>query len=77
MAKIFLFFIKLYQKTLSPDSGWFKAYFPHGFCRFHPHCSEYCYQAISKYGAIRGSLKGLGRISRCHPFNEGGFDPLK
>lgn len=77
LAKLLLFLIKIYQKTISPDSGWFKVYFPHGFCRFYPHCSEYCYQAIDKYGAFKGLFKGLARILRCHPFNDGGFDPLK
>lgn len=75
--KIFLKAIRLYQRTLSPDQGWFKAYYPHGFCRFHPHCSEYSYQAIDKYGILKGSIKAFWRILRCNPFSKGGHDPLK
>lgn len=45
-------------------------------CRFSPTCSVYTYQAIKKYGTIKGIIKGLGRIIRCNPFNKGGYDPL-
>jgi len=45
-------------------------------CRFYPTCSEYTYQAIKKYGSWRGIQKGVKRVLRCHPFNEGGFDPV-
>jgi len=69
--------IRLYQKTLSPDQGWFKVYFPHGFCRFHPHCSEYGHQAIDKYGVLKGGAKTIWRIARCNPLSEGGHDPIK
>lgn len=69
--------IRFYQKTLSPDQGWFRVYFPHGFCRFHPHCSEYGYQAINKYGIFKGGLKAVWRIMRCHPLSAGGHDPVK
>ena len=44
-------------------------------CRFYPSCSEYFIQAVRKYGPIRGGAKGVWRVCRCHPFNEGGFDP--
>ncbi|MCI0352607.1 MAG: membrane protein insertion efficiency factor YidD [Acidobacteriales bacterium] len=44
-------------------------------CRFHPSCSDYFVQAVEKHGPLRGSLKGLWRICRCHPWNKGGFDP--
>lgn len=67
--------IRIYQKTLSFDHGIFKGMFPGGFCRFHPTCSEYTYQAIEKYGLIRGGLKGAWRVLRCHPFSAGGNDP--
>ena len=69
--------IRLYQKTLSFDHGWLRVFYPHGYCRFYPSCSEYTIQAISKYGAIKGGLMASGRIARCNPFNKGGFDPLK
>ena len=44
-------------------------------CRFYPSCSEYFVQAVQKHGPIRGSLKGIGRLCRCNPWNPGGFDP--
>ncbi len=72
-----IFFIKLYQKTLSPDHGVFKHRHPHGFCRFYPTCSDYSIQAIDKYGIIKGGIKSAWRILRCNPFNKGGNDPLK
>jgi len=46
-------------------------------CRFHPSCSEYCRQAIEKHGLIKGSLMGVKRLARCHPFHPGGFDPVR
>ncbi|MDD4907794.1 MAG: membrane protein insertion efficiency factor YidD [Candidatus Omnitrophica bacterium] len=47
-------------------------------CRFYPSCSEYTRQAVVKYGVVRGGLKGMRRLSRCHPFNPScGYDPLK
>jgi len=58
--------IKFYQKTISPLLG--------HCCRFYPSCSEYCYQAIEKYGTIKGIIKGFKRILRCHPWNKGGID---
>jgi putative membrane protein insertion efficiency factor len=44
-------------------------------CRFQPSCSEYFIEAVSKYGALRGSWRGVCRICRCTPFHKGGFDP--
>lgn len=46
-------------------------------CRFVPTCSEYALEAVERYGALKGSWKGLRRLSRCHPFHPGGFDPVK
>lgn len=59
--------VRLYQWTLSPLLG------PH--CRFEPSCSAYFIQAVRKHGALVGSLRGLRRIGRCHPFHPGGYDP--
>ncbi len=61
--------IRLYQKVVSPT-------LPEGTCRFYPSCSHYGYQAIYKYGVIKGSLMTAWRILRCNPFNRGGFDPV-
>lgn len=44
-------------------------------CRFHPSCSDYFIQAVEKHGAVRGAIKGVRRICRCHPWNRGGYDP--
>ncbi len=46
-------------------------------CRFTPSCSLYTLQAIEKYGLLRGGFMGARRVLRCHPFSEGGFDPVK
>ena len=59
--------VRLYQIFLSPLLG--------RNCRFTPTCSEYFIQAVTKYGAIRGTLRGVWRICRCHPFHRGGYDP--
>jgi putative membrane protein insertion efficiency factor len=59
--------VRLYQLTLSPIMG--------KQCRFEPTCSNYFIQAVEKYGAVRGSLKGAWRILRCNPFCAGGYDP--
>ncbi len=69
MKYIALGLISLYQKTIShalPPT-----------CRFHPSCSEYSYQAIEKYGLLKGGWMAIKRISRCHPLNPGGYDPVK
>lgn len=68
LKKFLLALILCYQKI--------SAYTPKR-CRFYPTCSEYTRQAIEKYGALKGSWLGLKRIVRCHPLNEGGYDPLK
>lgn len=46
-------------------------------CRFYPTCSQYFVEALQKYGFFKGSYLGIRRILRCHPFNKGGYDPLK
>ena len=68
LKKIALFFIWLYQKAISPYLG--------QNCRYFPTCSCYAKEAIQKYGVYKGSLIALKRILRCHPFHEGGFDPV-
>lgn len=70
--------IRFYQKYFSPDSSPFSLIHPFfGACKFQPTCSEYAYQAIEKYGMIKGLFKATARILRCHPFSRGGYDPLK
>ena len=66
---IILGFIRLYQITFSRT-------LPPNTCRFYPSCSHYGYQAIYKYGAIKGSLMAAWRVLRCNPFNKGGYDPV-
>lgn len=68
MKKIFILFIRFYQKFISP-------LFP-AKCRYYPTCSQYTLEAIQEYGAIKGTYLGIKRILRCHPFNEGGYDPV-
>lgn len=46
-------------------------------CRFHPTCSEYMLEAVDRYGVLRGVGLGMKRLLRCHPFCEGGFDPVR
>ena len=77
LKSLVLGLIRLYQKTLSPDSGWFRVFYPYGFCRFHPHCSEYSYQTINKHGLIKGLIKTSWRVLRCNPLSRGGYDPVK
>jgi putative membrane protein insertion efficiency factor len=60
--------IRLYKITLSPLLP--------SSCRFTPTCSVYGYQAIEKYGAVKGGWMAIRRIARCHPFNPGGYDPV-
>ncbi len=66
---IALSLIRLYQMTVS-------RLLPSDTCRFYPTCSHYAYQAIYKYGFIKGSALAAWRVLRCNPFNRGGFDPV-
>lgn len=59
------------------DHGFLRHIFPYGYCRFYPTCSEYSYQSIERYGVVRGGLKSIKRLLRCHPWNSGGYDPVK
>jgi len=78
MKYLFIRIIKLYQNILSPDTGFFVkiGIKKSTTCVFYPSCSEYTIQAITKYGAIRGVLKGIKRITKCHPWQKNTIDPL-
>lgn len=68
------FLIVIYQKTLSPDHGVFSFFWPDGYCKFQPTCSEYGRQAVIKYGFFLGIIKAIWRFLRCNPWNPGGND---
>ncbi len=81
MKKLVLTLIKLYQKYLSLDQGYLR-HFLHipddaRICRFTPTCSQYTFDAIDRYGLIKGGFLGTWRIIRCNPFTKGGVDPVK
>lgn len=78
MKNLVLKLIKLYQKTGFLRNDISKTLFlSERACRFEPTCSVYTYQAIEKYGVLKGSFMGFKRILRCHPWNKGGYDPVK
>jgi hypothetical protein len=68
MRSATILILALYKRWLSPLLP--------SACRFHPTCSVYMSEAIYKFGVRRGVWLGLKRLSRCHPFHEGGFDPI-
>ena len=67
IKKIIIMLISVYQRisSLTPPR-----------CRFYPTCSEYTKEAIIRYGVLKGGWMGIKRISKCHPLNEGGYDPV-
>ena len=68
MARILLRLLTMYRLAISPLLG--------RNCRFFPTCSDYATEALSRHGAARGSWLTLKRITRCHPWHPGGFDPV-
>lgn len=68
MRVIFLAGIRFYQRAISPYLG--------QNCRYYPSCSQYAYEAIDRYGPLRGGWLALARLARCHPFHPGGVDPV-
>ena len=69
LTRASIYLIRAYRRFISPM-------FPPA-CRFTPSCSVYTMEAIEKYGLLRGGIMGARRLLRCHPFSEGGFDPVK
>lgn len=69
MKKVFLIIIKFYRKYISP--------LKRPCCIYYPTCSQYAIDAIQKYGAFKGGFMSIKRILRCHPFHEGGYDPVE
>lgn len=68
MAKFLLLIVRAYQYVLSPYFG--------TQCRFTPTCSQYAVEALKKHGAIKGSYLTVRRLLRCHPWHDGGYDPI-
>lgn len=68
MQKILIFVIRSYQYLISPWLG--------NHCRYYPSCSHYAVTALRTHGVARGGWLALRRLSRCHPWHEGGFDPV-
>jgi uncharacterized protein len=68
MQRVLIAVLRAYKLFLSPLLP--------SACRFYPTCCEYMTEAIAKHGAVRGLWMGLKRVGRCHPFHEGGFDPV-
>ncbi|RNC28954.1 MAG: putative membrane protein insertion efficiency factor [Candidatus Dichloromethanomonas elyunquensis] len=68
IQKILIGLIVFYQRFISPLK-------PRS-CRFYPTCSEYAAEAIKKYGILRGTGKAIVRVSKCHPYHPGGYDPV-
>ncbi|MFT9497757.1 membrane protein insertion efficiency factor YidD [Anaerosolibacter sp.] len=69
MKDILIWMVKIYRKYISP--------LKQPSCRFYPTCSQYALDALSRYGAIKGTILSIKRILKCHPFHPGGHDPLK
>ncbi|MBQ9914528.1 MAG: membrane protein insertion efficiency factor YidD [Clostridia bacterium] len=69
MKKLLIAVIRFYQRYISPLKK--------PSCRFYPTCSQYALEAISKKGAIKGTLLAIRRILKCHPFHPGGYDPVE
>ena len=76
LKKPFAGLIRIYQKTISPDTGLLKIFFPFGACRYYPTCSEYGRLSIKENGIIKGFIYTIYRVLRCNPLSKGGYDPI-
>lgn len=68
MKRLVLALIRFYQRYISPGLP--------PSCRFYPTCSRYTYEAVERYGVVKGGWLGIKRILRCQPWNPGGYDPV-
>jgi len=75
-ARFGQFLIVVYQRTISLDHGPLAKFVPVRICGYTPTCSEYAYQAIEKYGLLKGIWLGTKRLLRCTPWHAGGHDPI-
>lgn len=69
MQRILILLLRAYKLFISPLLP--------SACRYVPTCSEYMHEAVARYGAVRGVWMGVKRLGRCHPFHEGGHDPVR
>ena len=69
ISNLFILLIRFYQLFISPLKG--------QTCRFYPTCSQYSLEAFKKYGVFKGIYLSTRRILKCHPFHDGGYDPLQ
>jgi putative membrane protein insertion efficiency factor len=69
MKRILILIIRFYRRFISP--------LKRPSCIYYPTCSQYAIEAIQKYGSLKGGFMAIKRILRCHPFHEGGYDPVK
>lgn len=76
MKTLLIVMIRVYQKTLSPDHGLFRARHPYGYCRFYPTCSEYSVESIKEFGVIKGLFLTIKRLLKCNPFSSPGIDKI-
>jgi putative component of membrane protein insertase Oxa1/YidC/SpoIIIJ protein YidD len=72
MKKTIIFLIRSYQRSVSPDQGFFRFFYVNKYqhCLMYPSCSEYMVISVDKYGSVRGVWKGILRIFRCHPYQK-------
>lgn len=71
LVRLLIALVWLYRLTLAPLIGILFG----SVCRFEPSCSQYMIEALRKYGPVRGLLRGIARVGRCHPWHPGGYDP--